>query len=262
MSVIFHEATFDVDGVSTFVKDIGSGKPVIFLHGASTLEGFDFAEGLADRFHIYCPNHPGMGQSGDADHIANMTDLVIHYLNLLDRFDFSEKPHLIGFSMGGWLATELAAVAREKFDKVVLIAPAGLNDPAHPMTPIAMIPPQDLPAFLAHDVSVAAQYFPDGSDAAVIDAFTTDRIREGGTVDRITATLGFGHPNLRRMLWRITNPALVVWGSEDRLLPATQAPLWRDALPNAELLLIEDAGHFVAHEKPETMARIGDFLAR
>jgi pimeloyl-ACP methyl ester carboxylesterase len=261
MTVNFEEQTLPVGGVTTFVQSVGKGHPVIFLHGASTLEGFDFVEGLTDRFRVICPHHPGMGRSGPADHVAGMTDLVIHYLDLLDALDLDVRPHLVGFSMGGWLATELAAVAREKFDRIVLMAPAGLNDPAHPMTPIPSIPPAELPAYLSHDPSVAARYFPDGSDPDVAEAFAADRAREGALVDRIAAPHGFGHPNLRRMLARITRPTLVVWGAQDRLLPASQTPLWCDALPDARPLLLEGAGHFVAHERPETMTRIGDFLA-
>jgi pimeloyl-ACP methyl ester carboxylesterase len=261
MSAAFETLEHDIGGIRTVIKAIGAGKPVIFLHGAATLEGFDFAAGLADRFRVLCPSHPGMGHSGDAPHIANMTDMVIHYLNLLDALDLPQKPHLIGFSMGGWMATELAAVARDRFDKVVLMAPAGLNDPDHPATNLGALAPQDLPGYLAHDVGVALRYFPDGSDPAAAAAFGADRAREGETVGRICATLGMGHPNLRRFLARITNPALVVWGTEDRLLPASQAPLWVAALPNGQLLTIDGAGHLLAQENPEAMTKIGDFLA-
>lgn len=261
MVVKFEEQTLLVGGLPTHVQDVGQGHPVIFLHGASTLEGFDFVDGLADRFRVICPHHPGMGRSGSADHVVGMTDLVIHYLDLLDTLDLKVRPHLVGFSMGGWLTVELAAVAREKFDRIVLIAPAGLNDPAHPMTPIPTIPPAELPAYLSHDPAVAARYFPDGSDPDAAAAFAAERAREGDLVDRVAAPQGFGHPNLRRMLARITCPTLVVWGEKDRLLPASQLPLWCDALPDARSLLVGDAGHFVAHEKADTMARIGDFLA-
>ncbi|MCX5493743.1 alpha/beta hydrolase [Kaistia dalseonensis] len=261
MAVSFETLEYDIGGTKTVVKAIGEGKPVLFLHGASTLEGFDFAEGLADRFRVLLPSHPGFGFSGDAPHISGMSDMVLHYLNLLDALELEEKPHLVGFSMGGWMATELAAVARERFDKVVLVAPAGLNDPAHPATNLGALAPQDLPGYLAHDVSVALRYFPDGSDAAFAEAFGADRVREGETLGRLLAPFGMGHPNLTRFLGRISNPALVVWGTEDRLLPASQAPLFVSALPDAELLLVEDAGHFVMQEKPETLTRIGDFLA-
>lgn len=261
MAVDFETLTYDIGGVQTVVKAIGTGKPVIFLHGAATLEGFDFAAGLADRFRVLCPSHPGMGHSGDAPHVADMRDLLVHYLNLLDALDLAERPHLIGFSMGGWMATELAAIARDRFDKVVLMAPAGLNDPAHPAADLGAIAPQDLPGYLAHDVAVALRYFPDGSDPAAAEAFGAARGREGDMVGRLCAHHGMGHPNLRRFLARITNPALVVWGTEDRLLPAAQAPLWVAALPDARLHLVEGAGHLLAQERPETMTAIGDFLA-
>ncbi len=262
MAVDFETLEYDIGGVRTVIKAIGAGKPVLFLHGAATLEGFDFAAKLADRFRVLCPSHPGMGHSGDAPHLSASSDLVLHYLNLLDALDLSEKPHLIGFSMGGWLAAELAGLARERFDRVVLMAPAGLNDPAHPATNLGAIPPQEFPGYLTHDASVALRYFPDGSDMAVAEAFGADRGREGETVGRLCATQGMGHPNLRRFLARITNPTLVVWGTQDRILPAGQAQLWLDALPNAELLRVEGTGHLIAQESPATIEKIGDFLAR
>lgn len=261
MAVQFETLEYDVGGTKTVVKAIGEGKPVLFLHGASTLEGFDFAEGLADRFRVLCASHPGFGFSGDAPHVAGMSDMVLHYLDLLDALDLPQKPDLIGFSMGGWMASELAGVARERFDKVVLVAPAGLNDPAHLPTNLGEVAPNDLPTYLAHDVSVALRYFPDGSDPAFAAAFGADRVREGETLGRLLAPFGMGHPNLTRFLARITNPALVVWGTEDRLLPASQAPLFVEALPDARLILVEGAGHFVMQEKPDTLTKIGDFLA-
>lgn len=260
MAADFETVNYDIGGVQTVVKVIGSGKPVLFLHGASTLEGFDFATGLADRFRVYCPSHPGMGYSGDAPHVADVADFLVHYLNLLDALDLEEKPHLIGFSMGGWLATELAAIARERFDKVALIAPAGLNDPAHPAVNVAAIPAPEFPAYLAHNVAVALRYFPDGSDPDAASTFAAARDREGEMVARLFGRLGLGRPNLRRFLARITNPTLVVWGDQDRMLPCEQASLWVDALPDGQLLIVPGAGHLVAQERPGALKEIGDFL--
>lgn len=261
MAVNFETLEYDIGGVRTVVKAVGRGRPVLFLHGAATLEGFDFAEGLADRFRVLLPSHPGMGLSGPAPHVADISDMLLHYLNLLDVLDLTEKPHLMGFSMGGWMATELAAIARDRFDRLVLIAPAGLNDPAHPATPLGGIAPQDFPGYLTHDPAVAARFFPDGSDPAFAESFGADRAREGDLVGRLCAPFGMGHPNLRRFMARITNPTLLVWGERDRLLPASQAPIWLENLPAAQFLSVPDTGHLVPQERPETLKTIGDFLA-
>lgn len=255
------ELRYNIDGVETVVSVVGEGSPVLFLHGAATLEGFDFAEGLSSHHRVYLPNHPGFGASGDAPHITHMSDMVIHYLNLLDQIELDEKPDLIGFSMGGWMAAELASVAREKFNRIVFVAPAGINHPDHPPAALAEIAPQDLPSYLAHDVRVALQYFPDPDDTERTDIFVAAREREGAMVERLLTRTGMGHPNLVSRIGRITNPSLVVWGECDRLLPPPSAKLWADALPNASIYMAPQAGHLVMQEVPETLVVIRNFLA-
>ena len=248
-----------IDGVRTAINVIGSGPPVLFLHGASTLEGWDALKPLATRFTVHAPSHPGFGHSGDASHLTSMGDLVVHYRALMSALGL-ERPHLIGFSMGGWLAAELAALCGERFGKLIFVAPAGLHHPAHPMTDPATIAPQDFPAFLAHDVDVALRFFPDGSDLAAATRFGAARAREGETVQRLTHPFGFGHPNLARWLGHVTNPSLICWGEKDRIIPVETAQLWRAAMPHAALKLYPDAGHLVLLETPDAIEAMSDFL--
>ena len=70
-----------------------------------------------------------------------------------------------------------------------------------------------------------------------------------------------GHPNLGRWLSRIPNETLVVWGEKDRMMPASQAAIWAERIPNARVLIVPDVGHFAMQEEPATVAAIGDFLA-
>ena len=70
-----------------------------------------------------------------------------------------------------------------------------------------------------------------------------------------------GHPNLGRWLSRIPNETLIVWGDKDRLLPASQASIWVERIPNARMLMVADVGHFSMQEDPSTVTAIGDFLA-
>ena len=119
----FETIRLEIDDVDTVVKAIGSGPAVLALHGAATIEGHEWARGLSDRFRIFLPFHPGFGESGPAPHICGMQDLVVHYLRLINELGL-DRPHLIGHSMGGWMAAELAIVAGERFGRLVLNAPA------------------------------------------------------------------------------------------------------------------------------------------
>jgi len=248
-----------IDGVRTAIKVIGRGPPVLFLHGASTLEGWDALKPLGTHFTVYAPSHPGFGLSGDAPHLTSMGDLVVHYRALIGALEL-ERPHLIGFSMGGWLAAELAAMCGERFNKLVLVAPAGLRDTAHPMTDLAAIPPQDFPAFLSDNAAIAGHFFPDGQNKPATEAFVEARSREGEAVARLTRPFGFGHPNLARWLGHVTNPCLISWGEKDRIIPAESARLWRAALPHAAFASYSDAGHLVLLEAAEAVTTISNFL--
>lgn len=106
----FETLRFTIDGVDKVVMAIGHGPVVVCLHGAATLEGFAWAAGMANRFRVYLPYHPGFGQSGAAPHIVGMQDMVVHTLNLMDAMGL-DRPHLVGHSMGGWMASEIAVVA-------------------------------------------------------------------------------------------------------------------------------------------------------
>ncbi|PSJ59580.1 alpha/beta fold hydrolase [Kumtagia ephedrae] len=256
----FETITLDIDGVRTVVKASGKGPAVLALHGAATLEGYDWARELAERFRVYLPFHPGFGESDPAPHLNGMQDLIVHNLRLVAALGI-DRPHLVGHSMGGWMAAEMAAVAGERFGRLVLNAPAGLNHPDHPGADLATIGPEALPGYLAHNVDVALRYFPGGSHCPPLEEFLAARGKEGEALQSILKVHGMGHPNLGRWLSRIPNETLVVWGEEDRMLPASQAPLWVERIPNARLLIIRGVGHFAMQEAPATVTAIGDFLA-
>ena len=256
----FETLTLNIDGVRTVVKAIGGGPAVLALHGAATIEGNEWARGLADRFRVYLPFHPGFGDSDPAPHLTGMQDMVVHNLRLVEALVL-DRPHLVGHSMGGWMAAEMAVVAGERFGKLVLNAPAGLNHPDHPATDLAAIGPQDLPSYLAHNVDVALRYFPGGSHCPPLEEFLAARGKEGDALQNVLKVHGFGHPNLGRWLSRIPNETLVVWGEFDKLLPASQAAIWAERIPNARTLIVPGVGHFAMQEDPKTVKAIGDFLA-
>jgi pimeloyl-ACP methyl ester carboxylesterase len=163
--------------------------------------------------------------------------------------------------MGGWMAAEMAAVAGERFARLVLIAPAGLNHPDHRGADLATIGPQELPGYLAHRVDVALRYFPGGAQCPPLEQFLAAREKEGKALENILGVHGMGHPNLGRWLSRIPNETLVLWGEKDRMMPASQAGIWAERIANARTRMVPDVGHFAMQEDPASVAAIGEFLA-
>ena len=257
----FETTRLEIDGVDTVIKVIGNGPAVLALHGAATIEGQEWARGLADRFRVYLPFHPGFGESGPAPHICGMQDMIVHYLRLIAALGL-DQPHLMGHSMGGWMAAEIAAVAGEKFARLVLNAPAGLNHPDHRGTDLSKIAPLDRAPYLAHRTEVAARYFPGGALAPPLQQFIAAREREGEALSNIRkAHGGMGHPNLRRWLSRIPNETLILWGDRDRVALASQADIWAREIPRARIHIVRGVGHFAMQEDPSCVTVIGDFLA-
>ena len=215
-----------------------------------TLEGYDWARGLADRFRVYLPFHPGFGESGDAPHIAGMQDMVVHNLRLVEALGL-DQPHLVGHSMGGWMAAEMAAVAGERFDRLVLNAPAGLNHPRSSRRRSGGDRPRGLARLSRAQCRGGAALFPGRlANARRVEEFLAAREKEGKALGNILKVHGMGHPNLGRWLSRIPNETLIVWGDKDRLLPASQAPIWAERIPNARTLIVSDVGHFAMQEDP------------
>jgi pimeloyl-ACP methyl ester carboxylesterase len=189
-----------------------------------------------------------------------MQDVIVHNLHLMSALRL-DKPHLVGHSMGGWMAAEMAVLAGERFNRLVLNAPAGLNHPDHLATDLSRVTPQELPGYLAHRVDVALRYFPGGSDAPAPEEFVAAREKEGAALGNILKVHGFGHPNLGRWLSRIPNETLILWGDKDRMMPASQADVWAKRIPKARVHIVRDVGHFSLQEDPTSVKVIGDFLA-
>src|SRR5207244_9582935 len=117
-----------IDGVKTVVHTAGKGEPLVLFHGAGTVDGFEFAEAWADRFRVIVPYHPGFGDSADDPTFTDIHDYVMHYIELFDALNI-DTVNLVGLSMGGYLAAKFASEHGRRIQKLVLIAPYGLDVP-------------------------------------------------------------------------------------------------------------------------------------
>jgi pimeloyl-ACP methyl ester carboxylesterase len=228
----------------------GQGKPLVYLHGAG---GLDLEQGfltaLADRFHVYAPLLPGYGESEECAELRDMLDFTLHGWDVVDALGIKD-PVLVGFSMGGMIAAEMAAVAPHDVSRLVLIAPAGLWLDEHPIPDLFSTMPFELPKYLFHDPEAGAKAFGanlDLTDPAFLQVFLVRNARQLGAAGKIL----FPIPDrgLRDRLYRIKAKTTLIWGESDKLVPPAYAKAFQAALPQAGLVMIKDAGHMVAFEK-------------
>lgn len=110
----------------------GSGEPLVFLHGAGGLDlQSEFLSRLAERFHVFAPLLPGYGDSEECAELRTMLDFTLHTFDVVEALGLRE-PVLVGASMGGMIAAEMAAVAPHEVERLGLIAPTGVWLDDHP----------------------------------------------------------------------------------------------------------------------------------
>jgi pimeloyl-ACP methyl ester carboxylesterase len=251
----FTRKRLTVNRVNTVVQIAGSGEPLVFLHGAGTVDGLDFALPWTERFQVIAPYHPGFGESADDPAVDDIHDYVMHYLELFDALGL-DTFNLVGLSLGGHLAAKFGVEHGHRIRKLGLIAPALMLDAEYPLTDLLALPGEEVLGLLVANPDVLAPHLPRNPD---ID-FIADRYRETTALARLM----WEHPNdlkLPRYLHRLKMPTMLVWGEEDRIVPAAQAEAWRKVLPDAHVRIVPDAGHLVHLEKPEVVVMLGDFMA-
>ncbi len=253
--VDFKKDTIRINGVDTVVYSAGKGEPLLFLHGAGTFHGFKFAEPWAEKFRVIHPYHPGFGESGDDAAMDTFNDYVMHYVELLDALGV-DKAHLVGFSLGGFIAAHFASQQRDRVKTLTLVAPAGMRSEEYPTLDVLATPGEKIVASLASNFEVLKPWLPTGPDPEFMGA----RYRETTTVARLLWEKPWD-PKFKRYLHRINAPTLIVWGDEDKIVPFQQAELWKQALPNAKVQIFKGAGHLVLDEKPEAARAVAAFAA-
>jgi pimeloyl-ACP methyl ester carboxylesterase len=236
----------------------GAGRPLLYLHGAGTYGWMPVHDRLARRRRLLLPVHPGFGASEGLEAIESMEDLVFHTLDVLDALGL-DRTDVIGLSLGGWLAAELALRHPERVDRLVLVDAPGVRVPGVPMGDVFMASPSKARALLFHDPAspVAAALLPDAPPPERLEA----ALRGREAAARLLWNPAQQYRKLTSRLWRIRAPTLVVWGADDRLVPLAYGEAWARGIPGARLVTIERSGHLPPLEQPERFAETAlDFL--
>ncbi|HJQ82838.1 MAG TPA: alpha/beta fold hydrolase [Candidatus Binatia bacterium] len=244
-------------GARVRVLEGGTGKPLVFLHGAGGLFAENpFLDRLAERYRVFAPELPGYGESTGETLLEDMLDFTLHGWDVVAALGV-ERPLLVGHSMGGMIAAEMAALCPRDVAKLVLVASTGLWIPEQPIADLYAMLPFEYPRLLFHDPDAGAALLTAGADFSNLEALAAFYIENSRRM-AMAGKILFPIPNRRlaKRLYRVTAETLVVWGKSDRLVPPVYGERFRDAIAGARLVVIDEAGHMVPYEQPDVFVSV------
>jgi pimeloyl-ACP methyl ester carboxylesterase len=241
-----------VAGSSVRLRTAGRGAPLLVLHhDIGTLEQLPFYDALAARFTLLLPSHPGYDGSERPAWMRGVRDVAVTYQALLAQRGLAEVS-LVGLGFGGWIAAEMATMAPRAFRRLVLVGAMGLK-PAEG---------EILDQALVSYIEYARAGF---ADQARFDALfsadpSTSQLEQWDLNREMTFRIAWKpymyNPTLAPLLEGVPTPALVVWGSRDRIVPVGVAQQYGRALAKSRVTVLDGAGHFVEMEQPDTLAKL------
>jgi pimeloyl-ACP methyl ester carboxylesterase len=249
-------------GTRCRVLEGGSGAPLVYFHGAGgLLKDNPFLDKLAQRFHLFAPEWPGYGDSTGDELLEDMLDFTLHGWDLIDALGIN-MPNLLGHSMGGMIAAEMACLQPHEVGKLVLAAPAGLWMDEHPIPDVFAMLPFQIAEVMFADPQKGQAMMTGGADLSDIEALKDYYIASQRRL-AMAGKILFPIPNRRlsKRLYRLTAETLIVWGAQDKLIIPAYAKQWQKSLANARLETIEGAGHMLPYEQPDAFVEtVQEFL--
>jgi len=236
------------DGLIVRVDEYGSGRPILVLHGGAGAQSVvGLASALSMRARVLLPIHPGFEGEPRPEWVDRIDDLALTYLGLLERLDLHDVL-VIGSSVGGWIASEMAVYDTTRLSGLVLIDATGIQVDGHPVADVSSLAPDELLALSFHNPA-AFRVDP----ATVSPEQVKARAENIKTLYVYDQGLNGADPKLRRRLRRVSIPALVVWGESDRVVDPEYGRAYAQALPDARFELIPEAGHLPQLEQPQRL---------
>ena len=238
-----------VAGTRIRLQSAGEGPPLLYLHGANGVAWLPGHPALAAHCRVLLPEHPNWGEDELAGGLESIDDLVYFYLDFLDALGL-ERVHLVGHSLGGWLAAEIAVGHAHRLWTLTLVDAAGLWLNEAPMPDLFALSPAESARLANYDpalaeASIAASAMPEVQAA---------QARARAAFARISWNPYLHNPRLPVRLHRVRVPALVLWGEEDGIIPVAYAAEYARLLPDARVVRFPACGHSPARERPAEFA--------
>jgi pimeloyl-ACP methyl ester carboxylesterase len=255
-------AMIDAAGITVELRRGGSGPPLLVIHGELGVPGWlDSFARLAEHYDVIVPSLPGYGRSTRPDWIMDIHDLAAWVTWFARDLDLRMPVHVIGCSLGGWVAAEIATVAPQFFNKMVLVGAMGLKPERDEIFDYfleggltglrrAFHRPEQSSEFVRY---WGKEWTPEEADLVEQHREMTCRIAWKPYMHSLT---------LRHLLPGVATPTLLVWGREDTITPIECGEIYGRAIPRSRLVGIENCGHLPEMEQPAEFTRlVENFLA-
>ena len=250
------ELRHQVAGFEIQTRRFGQGPKLLFLHGAGGAgdlfpggEPVRFLAEIAQRYEVHVPEHPGYGVQERPEWLDNIHDLAYFYLDYLEAAGL-QQVHLVGQSLGGWIALEMAVRSTSALRSLTLVGAAGIHVTGVPKGDIFLWSREEFAQRMFRNPEARASFLGRTIPPEQQKAFLRNR--------ETTALLGWQprlyDPHLRKWLHRIEVPTHVVWAENDEVLPPAYGEELARLIPNARLDVIPDSGHLLHLDRPEALA--------
>jgi pimeloyl-ACP methyl ester carboxylesterase len=242
--------TVTVDGIGTVAvrtDEYGDGQPFLLLHGGA---GPDSTGRFAELFaasqpvRVVNPTHPGFAGTSRPETLHTIRGLAAVYVALVDALDLDDVT-VVGNSVGGWIAAEVALLRSPRISGAILVDAVGIEVPGHPVADFFSLSMDQVFALAFHNperfrvdptsLAPAAQAIIAGNRAAL---------------STYTAT-GMSDPTLLERLSTLELPTLVLWGESDRIADPAYGRAYADAIRGARFQLLKETGHQPQMETPD-----------
>ena len=232
--------------VELSVTEKGQGQPFLLLHGGGgplTVAGFADLLAAQRPARVITPTHPGFGGTPRPDSLASVQGLAAVYIALLAELGLSDVT-VIGNSIGGWIAAEMALLDTNRINSFVLVDAVGIEVPGHPIADFFSLTPRQVAELSYHDPD---RFGIDPSKLSPEALTVMAGNRATLAVYAGTSMIGAG---LAQRLASVTTPALVIWGDSDHIADADYGRAFADAIPGARFQLLRETGHLPQIETP------------
>lgn len=250
-SATFIEEFVEAAGARVQLRKGGSGEPLLVLHSELGVPGWlEAHRALARHFTVYVPSLPGFGQSSRPEWITSIRDLAAWVAWLVRDLKLPQPMNVIGFSMGGWVAAEIATVNSSIFKKMVLVGAAGLKPEDGEIWDYFVHSGKEAFQQAFHDPKQSPEY------ALYYGREWTPEENEQVEINREMAARLLWKPymrshTLRGLLPGIATPTLLVWGRQDRIVPLSACYLYQRSIKGSTVKVLDECGHMPEMGKPE-----------